>query len=126
VGRESPGAGLNALRHHVSRLRKAIGSALVTKTTGYCLDLEQEAVDAFRFARLARQGRSELQRGNVQEAATCLRCALALCRGDPLAELVDHEWARRETSRLEELYVAAVEDRIEASFMSAAAPQRDR
>ena len=29
-----PGDALNALRHHVSRLRKTIGSALVTRTTG--------------------------------------------------------------------------------------------
>jgi DNA-binding SARP family transcriptional activator len=46
----------------------------------------------------------------------CLREALALWRGEPLAELRYDAFAEREIARLEELRLAAVEDRVDAEL----------
>jgi hypothetical protein len=51
-GEGAGGDALSALRHHVSRLRTEIGSTLVTRASGYLLDLEPDHVDALQFARL--------------------------------------------------------------------------
>src|SRR3954447_13274669 len=45
-GEGAGGDALSALRHHVSRLRKEIGSTLVSRASGYLLDLEPDHVDA--------------------------------------------------------------------------------
>jgi DNA-binding SARP family transcriptional activator len=115
-GDEAPADALNALQHHVSRLRRTVGSSLATRGSGYLLDLEQEDVDALRFARLVGEGRAALREGNVPEAAATLRGALAMWRGASLEEFLDRGWARQEASRLQELYLDAVEDRIDADL----------
>src|SRR5438067_3059082 len=95
-GEAEGGDALNALRHHVSRLRKEIGGALVTRAPGYLLDLQPEHVDALQFARLVAEGRAGVQHWTDQEVAATLRRALGLWRGDPLVEFLDHHWARQE------------------------------
>ena len=115
-GDDVPADALNALRHHISRLRKTIGSSLVTEGSGYLLAIGQQDVDALQFAHLAREGRAALHQGRRDEAVAALRTALALWRGPPLEEFLDHEWARREASRLGELHLAAVEDRFEVDL----------
>src|SRR5215216_2491399 len=115
-GEGAGGDALNALRHHVSRLRKQIGPALVTRASGYLLDLEPGDVDALQFARLVTEGRSGFQHQTNTEVAATFRRALALWRGAPFVEFLDHDWARQEAARLEELYLAAIEDRIQADL----------
>src|SRR5205823_13826754 len=51
-GEGAGGDALNALRHHVSRARRKIGASLVTRASGYLLDVEPDQVDALLFARL--------------------------------------------------------------------------
>jgi Pyridine nucleotide-disulphide oxidoreductase, dimerisation domain/Pyridine nucleotide-disulphide oxidoreductase/Bacterial transcriptional activator domain/Transcriptional regulatory protein, C terminal len=111
-GDEAPADALNALQHHVSRLRRTVGPSLVTRGSGYLLELEPEDVDALWFARLAGEGRAALRQGNLSEVAATLRGALALWRSAPLEEFLDRDWARQGASRLQELYLDAVEDRI--------------
>jgi predicted ATPase/DNA-binding SARP family transcriptional activator len=115
-GDEAPADALNALQHHISRLRRTVGPSLVTRGSGYLLDLEPGDVDALRFARLAGEGRAALREGHLSEVAATLRGALALWRGAPLEEFLDRDWARREATRLQELYLDAVEDRIDADL----------
>jgi DNA-binding SARP family transcriptional activator len=115
-GDDAPADALNALRHHVSRLRKTIGPSLVTQGPGYLLAVQQEDVDALQFARLAGEARARLRHGHDDEVAATLRSALALWRGPPLQEFLDHDWARREASRLSELHLAAVEDRFDVDL----------
>ena len=93
-----------------------MGRSLVTRGSGYLLAVEQDDVDALRFARLAREGRVALRARNMSTVAATLRDALALWRGPPLEEFLDRDWARQEASRLQELYLAAVEDRIDADL----------
>jgi predicted ATPase/DNA-binding SARP family transcriptional activator len=115
-GDDAPAGAPNALQHQISRLRKTVGRSLVTRGSGYLLDVEQDDVDALRFARLTREGRAALRARNMSTAAATLRDALALWRGAPLEEFGDRDWARQEAARLQELYLAAVEDRIDADL----------
>ncbi|MCV2488001.1 AAA family ATPase [Geodermatophilus sp. YIM 151500] len=99
-----------ALHHHVSRLRRAIGAALVTRGPGYLLDVRDDDVDALQFTRLAAAGRAALRAGSLDEAGSALRAALALWRGPPLEEFLDRDWARPPAARLQGQYLDAVED----------------
>ena len=75
-----PADARGALQHHVSRLRKAIGPVVVTRGAGYLLEVEPDDVDALRFARLVRAGRTALRnlRQAVAVAAASGRADLAL------------------------------------------------
>jgi DNA-binding SARP family transcriptional activator len=115
-GDKAPADAGNALRHHVSRLRKTIGPSLVTQRSGYLLAVERDEVDALHFARLAGEARAGLPDRPPGTVAATLRSALALWRGAPLEEFLDHDWARREASRLTELHLAAVEDRFDVDL----------
>ena len=115
-GERAPGDAVNALRHHVSRLRKTIGPSLVTQGPGYLLAVEPKDVDALQFAALIGEARVRLRDGSGGEVAATLRSALALWHGAPLEEFLDHDWARQEASRLSELYLAAVEDRFDVDL----------
>lgn len=78
-----------ALQGLVVQLRDAIDSAregvLVTQAPGYVLRLDSDAVDARRFERIAEEGRRAID-DDPAIAATRLRGALALWRGDALAD----------------------------------------
>ncbi|MFE3783610.1 BTAD domain-containing putative transcriptional regulator, partial [Amycolatopsis sp. NPDC059090] len=83
-GDAPPGGAVNALQSLVSRLRHALpsGGALVESGAGgYRLAVAPEAVDAYRFERLAADGRRKLNAGNPELAVGPLREALALWRG---------------------------------------------
>ena len=80
-GDDAPEDARNALRHHVSRLRRAIGPSLVTRGPGYLLAVAPDDVDALRFASLAAEARAGLRSGGGGEVAATLRSALALWRG---------------------------------------------
>lgn len=108
----APGDPVNSLHSLVSRLRRALPAGwLVSADGGYRLDVGPDAVDALRFERLAAEGRRALSGGRTEAALRLLDEALALWRGDPPAELP--EPVRR---RLEELRLAAREDRAQAAL----------
>jgi YVTN family beta-propeller protein len=101
----------------VSQLRKALGNgALITRTPGYELRLEDEELDLERFERLLEEGKNARLSGRVNEAATKLREALSLWRGAPLADFTYEPFAQSEIARLEELHLNALEERIEADL----------
>ena len=116
-GERPPATALVALQGHVSQVRKLLPpESLVTRPPGYLLRVEPEWVDAHRFERLRAQAREALDAGDAPAAAASLREALALWRGSPLSDLADGSLLRAEAGRLEELRVAAVEERIEADL----------
>ena len=108
------------LRSYVSNVRQALGgpagaaTALATRGAGYLLELPGEALDAVRLRRLTEQGRELLREGRPGEALVALEEAVGLWRGQPLAEVADHEAARSTVTALTELYLGAVEARFEA------------
>ena len=79
-------------------------------------ELGDGALDLDRFERLRDEGRRELAAGRAAEAAACLREALELWRGRPLADLEHEHFARDAVARLEEARLEAIELRIDADL----------
>ena len=116
-GERPPASALNSVHIYVSQLRKVLGEGcLITSGHGYLLALEPEQVDLGRFERMLGEGRELLARGEAKRASEVLRSALALWRGPPLADLASEPFAQGEVARLEELHLAALEERIEADL----------
>ncbi|MGH9245402.1 MAG: BTAD domain-containing putative transcriptional regulator [Acidimicrobiales bacterium] len=116
-GEHPPGTARHALQVHISNLRKLVGAApIVTDRPGYVLRVAAESCDAPRFELLAATGRRALRDGHPSDASAALTEALALWRGPALADLLFEPFAAREASRLEELRLAATEDRVVADL----------
>jgi predicted ATPase/DNA-binding SARP family transcriptional activator len=119
-GEHSPAGAVNTVQSYVSRLRKVLhahGSPiLVTRRPGYLLQLEANELDAHRFASAVEAGRAALMRGEFGVASNALRRALDLWRGPALADFAYEPFAQAEVARLEELRLAALEDRLEADL----------
>jgi YVTN family beta-propeller protein len=108
-----PATAPKALQVYVSRLRKNLGAdVLATRPPGYAVVVAPEQLDLARFERLVEDSRGAAP----VDAASKLRDALSLWRGDPLAEFADEPFAQTEITRLEELRLSAVEDRIDADL----------
>ena len=114
-----------ALQNYVAQLRRLLepdrkaGSPhriLVTQPPGYVLHVERDELDLERFERLAAEGRDALAAGRPARAASLLREALALWRGQLLADLADELFAHAEIARLEDRRLAALEERIDADL----------
>ena len=107
----------NALQALVSRLRSAAGPGIIEhRPGGYVLAVEPGDVDATQFERLVGQGRAALAAGDPGAGAALLRRALDLWRGPALVDVEDAAFAAGPVARLEELRLAATEDRIEADL----------
>jgi DNA-binding SARP family transcriptional activator/tetratricopeptide (TPR) repeat protein len=110
-GERPPPSAKHSLQNTVSALRKVLGEAVVrTRSPGYLLEVERESVDLFRFERLVEEARGA---DGAKERVECLRQALALWRGPPLADLAFEPFVLLEAPRLEELRMAAREELIE-------------
>ncbi len=114
----------SALWTVVSRLRSVLepdrekrtdGTILLTRPPGYLLSVDAADVDAGRFESLALEGRSLLAT-DPGAASLVLSEALSLWRGHALEEFTYQAFATNEIERLEELRLAAVEDRIDADL----------
>jgi DNA-binding SARP family transcriptional activator len=116
-GERPPATAQTALQVYVSRLRKALpAGVLTTRPPGYVLEVEPESIDLKRFERLTAAGRDELAAGRPEPAAAFLREALDLWHGPALADVAFEPFAQRDVVRLEDLRVAAIEDRIDAEL----------
>ncbi|HEX6674664.1 MAG TPA: BTAD domain-containing putative transcriptional regulator [Actinomycetes bacterium] len=124
-GGTPPGTPSRALWVHVARLRRTLeagrgkGSGralLLTRTPGYLLQVGPGELDIDRFERLAALGRERLAAGAAGQAAGLLREALALWRGQALADLATEPFARGHVARLEERRLSVLEDRIDAEL----------
>jgi DNA-binding SARP family transcriptional activator len=113
-GARPPRAAANTLQYHVSQLRKLLGSAetIITREPGYLIRVEPDELDLFRFE----QQVAEAEQASPDEAAQLLRDALALWRGPPLADLAGESFAQPEIRRLEEVRLAALEQRLDADL----------
>jgi DNA-binding SARP family transcriptional activator/pimeloyl-ACP methyl ester carboxylesterase len=124
-GEDAPRSAAHALQVHVSKLRKLLGgspSPLVTRTPGYLLQLAPGQLDADRFEDLAARGRAALATGDVRRASLLLHEALSLWRGPAFGDVEWERFAEPDVRRLEELRLAAEEDRIEAAMCNGLGP----
>jgi WD40 repeat protein/DNA-binding SARP family transcriptional activator len=106
------------LRHALEpdRPRGAAGTVLVTREPGYLLRVEPGELDAARFAELTTRGRQLLGAGAAEAAATMLREALGLWRGEAFEEFPRVDACAAEAARLAELRLDAIEERVEADL----------
>ncbi|UOZ05337.1 BTAD domain-containing putative transcriptional regulator [Amycolatopsis sp. WQ 127309] len=144
-GEDPPRTAVKTLHSHVARLRQALDvcgfpAVLVTRGPGYLLTVPPATVDAHRFEQQVRAAAADLAAGAVERAATTLRAAVTLWRGDAFADAALSGWGLREVDRLHELRLSAVEDLWDAELrlghhedavrelprLLAAAPTRER
>jgi predicted ATPase/DNA-binding SARP family transcriptional activator len=119
-GDRPPSDGAVALRPYVSRLRAVLpplsgGTRLRYRAPGYVLAVEGDELDASCFVQLVTVAQEQAAAGDHGRALALLDTALALWRGDVLAEFdVAGLGAEGDVARLTELRLAAVEERVEA------------
>jgi predicted ATPase/DNA-binding SARP family transcriptional activator len=112
-GERPPAAAVNGLQVRVHGLRQRLALQRIERDgPGYRLRMESGELDAERFELLVARGRSELARGEPEAAASSLREALALWRGQAYEDVRYETFAQAEIARLNELRLAALEDRI--------------
>ncbi|TLP52367.1 AAA family ATPase [Microbispora tritici] len=120
---EPPSSATGTLQAYISHLRRTLeplrsprspAQVLRTREPGYLLDLQPDQIDAERFTRAAEAAHAALAAGRPEEADRILRPALALWRGEPLADLADEPFARSTISRLTETRLSALTVRAEA------------
>jgi DNA-binding SARP family transcriptional activator len=137
----------NSLQAHVYRLRRTLqrlsdpgtGPQLVTRPSGYVLELNGATVDTGAFQQSIARARAHLHSDPVL-AHALFEDALALWQGDPLQDVVQGPMCRSVALQLKEEYLTAVEDRLslgidiadpvrtigELKRMSVAHPWRER
>ncbi|WP_214316677.1 BTAD domain-containing putative transcriptional regulator [Nonomuraea sediminis] len=117
-GQDVPGNPSAAVQVRVSQLRKALEDAepgardlVVSRSPGYLLQVEPDAVDAGRFAALVARAEAA---GDTRTAAALLADALSLWRGPAFADFADEEFTQATVVRLEEQRLSALEQHVEA------------
>jgi DNA-binding SARP family transcriptional activator len=132
-----------SVRNYVMRLRSVLGvagSRIATYPHGYLIGVGDGELDIARFEALLREARTASRESRWAEAADRAGAALALWRGEPLADCGSDVLAAREAPRLAELRLQAAETRIDADLrlgrhgevigelrqLSAAQPLRER
>lgn len=115
-GESPPGSAQKMVQIYVSQLRRVLPDGILrTRPPGYVIEVDPDAVDVLRFERLRTEGDVARAAGDPASASDRFREALALWRGEPLAEFQE-PFAQAEAARLEELYLVAVEARIDADL----------
>ncbi len=118
-GEEPPPSAAKMVQNYVLRLRKALAAdgiaEIVTRGRAYELRIDPELVDACRLERLVAKASRAADAKQPDGAA---REALALFRGEPLADVAHEPFAGPEIRRLEELRLTAAELAIDAELVA--------
>ncbi len=114
----APVTAATQVHRQISELRKALGDEvrLETRTPGYVLHVAGEQFDLRRFERLTEEAGQELARGKGETAFELQRKALALWRGPALSDLEHEPFAEVAARRLDEILLAALEQRLDAEL----------
>ncbi|WP_344771712.1 AfsR/SARP family transcriptional regulator [Nocardioides panacisoli] len=117
---------MNALQIRVSKLRRTLRAHgapdLVTREgVGYRADIDASAVDAVDFAARVRALRAAAAESTgdpdaLENQLDGYDSALAMWRGEPLADFVGEPWASTEAARLNELRLAVLTERAQAAL----------
>lgn len=122
---EPPATANHSLQVYVSQLRKVLEpehragapySVLISRSPGYLVSIRTEDLDLGRFQRLIDEGKQSMSEGSYDVAGAKFRDALGLWRGPALADFGAQAFALSEISKLTEMRLCAVEDRIEADL----------
>ncbi|GII75738.1 SARP family transcriptional regulator [Sphaerisporangium rufum] len=117
---DPPPTARGIVQTYVALLRRAFTRAglpevIVTHRVGYAAKVPPDALDKTVFERLVDQGRREARQEDHRRAGDSFRTALALWRGPALGGIAD-PYLRAEASRLEELRLTVLEERIAADL----------
>ncbi|MEO8437740.1 MAG: BTAD domain-containing putative transcriptional regulator [Chloroflexota bacterium] len=116
-GVDPPPAAIESLQAHISRLRGELGPGhLLTVPAGYRMKLGDGDLDIRAFERSLAEGRDAVRSTRWPDASRILGEALELWRGPALADFTFEPFAQSEITRLEELRLSALEDRIDADL----------
>jgi DNA-binding SARP family transcriptional activator/tetratricopeptide (TPR) repeat protein len=118
-GEGLPSDARSGVQNYVMRLRQALGAAgsrITTQPQGYLIRVEAGELDLDRFEGLLRDARTASRQARWPDAAGHAAAALALWRGEPLADLGSDMLSAREGPRLSELRLQALETRIAAEL----------
>jgi predicted ATPase len=116
-GDDQPAKPANALQAQVSHLRRILGREQVTRHgSGYTLAVPPDDIDVTRLERLVHDGCAAESEGDHRRAVELLGEAVALVRGEPLAGLADHAFARHAAARLGQLLLDAHEALADAEL----------
>lgn len=120
-GGDDSEVGVSALRYSISKLRDALDPGresghegiISTRPPGYVLQASPGQIDALGFETLLAEGRRVLA-SDPGSALKLFDEALSLWRGGAYNDFEYEEFARQEILRLEEMHLAAQEDRFDA------------
>jgi DNA-binding SARP family transcriptional activator len=118
-GADPPPSARVSVQNYVMRLRNTLGSAgsrIATQPHGYLIGVGDGELDIARFEALLREARAAARDCRWPQAAGRAAAALALWRGEPLADTGSDVLAAREAPRLAELRLQAAETRIDADL----------
>lgn len=114
---QPPPTAAKILQNYVSQLRRVLSDdRLQTQARGYSLRVEPGELDLDRFRQRFEEGKRAQAAGDAERASLLLTEALSLWRGSPLADFAYEPFARDEISRLEELHLSALIERIDADL----------
>jgi len=112
-GEQPPRTANTSLQNFISQLRKTLGAdVLETKAPGYRMRVRPGELDVDRFRLEVESAHGADPRTRAEK----LRRALALWRGHALADLAYEAFAQPHIAHLEELRLAALEERVEADL----------
>ncbi len=118
-GEDLPSAARTGVQNYVMRLRQALGVAgqrITTQPGGYLIRVEAGELDLDRFEYLLRDARVAARDARWTDTASQAAAALALWRGEPLADVGSDLLTAREGPRFSELRLQGQELRIEAEL----------
>ena len=115
-GDSPPSTARAALQVYVAGLRKALGNggaSVRTRAPGYVIELDPGALDLDRFTQLRAEARES---SDPEHRAAVLHEALMLWRDAPLPELRTEPFSTAAVPQLDQLRLAALEERIDADL----------
>jgi DNA-binding SARP family transcriptional activator len=115
-----PPEALGTLRSYVMRLRRTLGAEagdrIVTRPSGYAIEVQDDEFDLRRFQNARNRARDHAAAGDWSAVSATLTDALALWRGEPLADVRVHEALRDDIATLVEERLQATHQRIAADL----------
>ncbi len=117
---DPPPTATKTLQTYIARLRKALGASrdlwIESVESGYVLRSAPGALDSVEVDALVAEAREAAARGDHDAAAGRLRTAETRWRRPVLGDLADEPFALAESTRLEELRLSVLEERLEVEL----------